>query len=125
MKQAAQSVLAFGGYLVCVAVVLMVAPNLLLGLVGIAPTSEPWIRVLGIVTGALGTYYILAARMEFTAFLRATVWIRAWAMLGFVALVIAGLAPATLVAFGLVDGAGALWTWMALKSATADGARSG
>ena len=51
---------------------LITTPNTVLGLLGMASATEPWIRVLGVVVGVLGAYYIVAARAELTAFFRAT-----------------------------------------------------
>jgi hypothetical protein len=43
--------------LVALGVALVAMPNLLLRLVGIPATDEPWIRVLGLVAASLGVYY--------------------------------------------------------------------
>jgi hypothetical protein len=85
-------------------------------LLRLAPTTEPWIRVLGIVIGVLGTYYVAAARQELTWFFRATLWGRVIVLLGFTSLVVLRLAPPMLIGFALVDILGALWTRMALGS---------
>ena len=116
MSGAARSVFVFGVYLAGTAATLIVAPNSLLGLLQIAPTTDPWIRVLGVVVLALAAYYVTAARGEVVPFFRATVWVRAMALVGFGGLVAASLAPATLVGFGIVDALGALWTWTALRT---------
>ncbi len=116
MSKAARSVQVFGVYLIGTALVLITAPNVLLGLLRIAPATEPWIRVLGVVVAVLGAYYVAAARAELVPFLRATVWGRAMALVGFVCLAALSWAPPMIVAFGVVDALGALWTWSALRS---------
>ncbi len=116
MSKAARSVLVFGIYLLANAPVLTFTPNTLLSLLRVPTTSEPWIRVLGIVVGVLGAYYVAAARQELTGFFRATVWGRLTVLLGLILLVTLGLAPPILIGFGLVDTAGALWTRAALRS---------
>ena len=116
MSRAARSVFVFGLYLLGTAAVLVLAPNVLLGMLGIVPTTEPWIRVLGLIVAVLGAYYIVAARAELTPFLRATVWARAIVMIGFAILAALSLAPVALVGLGVVDGLGALWTWSALRA---------
>lgn len=116
MTRAARSILVFGVYLMATAAMLIAAPNTLLGLLQIAPTTEPWIRVLGVVVAVLGAYYIVAARAELDAFFRATVWGRFLVLLGFAGLAALSWAPVTLIGFGVVDTIGALWTWAALRS---------
>lgn len=117
MSPAARSVKVFGVYIAIVGVTLMLAPNVLLGLFGMPSTTEPWIRVLGVVLIALGTYYLLAAREEWVAFLRMTVWLRYFAAASLIGLVVLQMAPAALALFGVVDGASAVWTHLALRGA--------
>lgn len=116
MSRAARSVFVFGLYLMGTAALLMTTPNVLLGLLGMESATEPWIRVLGVVVGVLGAYYVVAARAELGPFLRATVWGRALVLVGFGGLVVIGWAPVTLVVFGVMDALGAFWTWTLLRS---------
>ncbi len=113
----------FGVYCAVVGLVLVAAPNLLLGAVGLPPTGEPYIRVLGVVVLVLGLYYLAAARAEAVAFFRWTTWGRSMAFVLFGVLVLLGFAPRVLVLFGAVDAAGALWTARAMRSQP--GARAG
>ena len=115
----AKSVLVFGIYLLLLGALLVVAPNVVLGLFRIAPTTEVWIRVVGMLVLVLGAYYALAAIAEVRAFMRWTVPIRLCVLLFFAAFVVTGLAPSVLIAFGLVDVAGAAWTAWALRRSTA------
>jgi uncharacterized protein YjeT (DUF2065 family) len=62
MSAAAASILAFGIYLVALGTGLLLAPNGMLALFGRPSTSEPWLRVVGLVALVLGTYYAAAAR---------------------------------------------------------------
>jgi glutathione S-transferase len=87
MDAAARSLVVFGGYLLANAVGLIFAPNLVLGLLGLPGTTEPWIRVLGLVAGVIGYYYIFAARNGLRPFYRASVHGRGGAVLVFVGLV--------------------------------------
>lgn len=115
MSKSAQSVLAFSIYLLLVGPGLLLAPNFLLGLLGIAPTQEVWIRVIGMLAIILGYYYLAAARGESRAFFAATVHGR-FAVLGFfAAFVVLGLGPPALLVFGFVDAVGGLWTAVCLK----------
>ncbi|MCX5761354.1 MAG: hypothetical protein NTW72_07595 [Gemmatimonadetes bacterium] len=116
MSRAARSVFVFGLYLIGTAAVLALAPNVLLGLLGIELATEPWIRVLGVVVGALGAYYIVAARAELDPFFRASVWARALVLFGFCGLAAFGWAPVKLIGFGVLDALGAFWTWTSLRA---------
>ena len=116
MTNAARSSLVFGIYLTGTAIMLVAAPNVLIGTIGMAPTSDSWIHVLGIVVGSLGAYYIVAARANLVPFFHATVWVRIIVLAGFSALALLEMAPMRLILFGVVDALGAIWTWMALRS---------
>ena len=126
MSRAAFTVAAFGVYLLVLGAVLVLAPNLLLGLFGFPPTSEVWIRVLGIVVIILGVYYVSAAKNEARPFFAVTVGSRFFALAAFAAFAAFGLTQPTLVLFGVVDTLGALWTLRALRADTrpARGARA-
>lgn len=115
MIPAARSIQVVGAYLLLLAVALLLAPNLLLAAFGVAPTGEVWIRVVGMLLGFLGVYYLQAARAGLTAFFGWTVPVRLSVPVFFAVFVAAGMAPAPLLLFGAVDAAGALWTWSALR----------
>src|SRR3989304_4771548 len=109
MSKAAVSVFVFGCYILVNAVVLLADPNLLLAALGLEPTREPWLRLLGLMTLALSLYYIQAAREGVTAFFRLTLWGRSIILIGTIGLAAAGLVPPVIVVFGVVVAAGALW----------------
>jgi hypothetical protein len=115
MTAAARSIQVFGVYLLLLGATLLAAPNLLLGVFGIAPTDEVWIRVVGMLAGILGVYYLRAAQAGLTAFFGWTVPVRLSVPVFFAAFVLLDMAPAVLLLFGAVDAAGALWTWSALR----------
>lgn len=116
MSKAAFTIRAFGYYLLVLGVVLILVPNLLLSLSFMPPTSEVWIRVLGVVVFNVGVYYLYAARCEATALFRASIATRAFVFVAFTAFVLLGIAQPMLILFGAVDFLGGLWTWRALKS---------
>ena len=116
MTRAARSLYVFGLYLVVLGGVLIGTPNTLLALVRQPATSEPWIHVLGIPIMAMGMLFAAMARAEQTAFIRATVWARLFALGAFVALALVNIVPPVVAAFGLVDAAGALWTYVSLRA---------
>ncbi len=116
MSKAAFTIKAFAVYLVGLGALLALVPNLMLSLFGFAPTTEVWIRVLGVVVFNLGWYYWYAAVSEARPFFAASVVTRAFALVAFAGLVAVGFAQPTLMLFGAIDAAGGLWTWLALRS---------
>lgn len=119
MSNSARSVFVYGLYLVVLGLVLLVAPNFLLGLFFLPSTNEVWIRVVGMLVLFLGIYYSQAARKELTDFIFWTVYLRSSVIVFFVMFVLLGFASPPLVLFGVVDLLGAIWTGLALRSAKA------
>jgi hypothetical protein len=116
MATPAKTVYVFGWYLIALAIALILAPNTILNLFGIPSTSEPWIRVVGLLAGVVGYYYLRASAAGFSEFFAWTVPVRIFALLFFCALVVLKLAPAVLVLFGVIDTLGAGWTWLAIRN---------
>jgi len=116
MSRAAKSLLVFAGYVALTGTGFLLVPNILLPLLGSSTTTEPWIRVVGLLVLVLAYYYARAAGNELTEFLRWTVYGRGAVFVGFGALVVLRLAPPTLLVFGVVDLLGAIWTHTALRS---------
>jgi len=115
MSNSARSIFVFGLYLLALGIVLIAAPNFLLGMFFLPSTTEVWIRVLGVVVLYLGFYYTQAARKEITDFSQWTVYLRPTLILFFAAFVILGFVGPTLILFGVVDLLGAIWTGLALR----------
>ena len=63
----------------------------------------------------LGLYYVFMASFNNPLFLTLTIYTRAAVLLWFVIFVVVGWAPAVLILFGVVDMAGATWTYLAMK----------
>jgi uncharacterized membrane protein len=116
MSKSARSVFVFGLYIAVLGIVLLVAPNFLLGMFGLPSTTEVWIRVVGLLLLYLGFYYTQAARKEMTDFFRWTVYTRSTVIVFFGAFVLLGFANPPLIMFGVVDLLGAIWTGLALRS---------
>ncbi len=117
MSRANLSIRVFAVYLLALGAALVVAPNAVFAPFGFPPSSEPWPRVLGVVTAALGFYYLQAARENWVAFTRTTIPVRACVFVAFAGLVLAGVAKPALALIGAVDLAGAAWTFLALRGA--------
>ncbi len=115
MSKAARSVYLFSIYLVAMGAVISIAPNFLLGLLRVPATDEIWIRIVGMLAFILGFYYFKAAQKNLIPFIRWTVYGRLVGFLMFCILGIGGFGPPALILFGIVDGAGAVWTHVCLK----------
>jgi hypothetical protein len=116
MSKPAFTLKAFGIYLLVLGVGLTAAPNLMLSLFGMPPTTEVWLRVVGILVFNIGIYYVYAAKCEARAFFQASVYTRCLVMVAFIAFAALGLAPPMLVLFGAADLLGAVWTQLALRA---------
>jgi hypothetical protein len=121
MRSASVSIKVFGAYVALTGITLLVVPNLLLSVLGLAATSEIWVRVLGAVAVAIGYYYWACGSAQAKAFFRASVtgrFIFAALCLGLVVVI---AAPWQLLIFGAADALGALWTLVALRKEPAAG----
>lgn len=116
MSKSARSVYVFSIYLFVLGLILEIIPNILLSLFFIPETSEVWIRVVGMLVLILGFYYFQASRNELSSFFQATVYGRSSVLVFFIVFVLLNFAPPTLILFGVVDAAGALWTGLCLRA---------
>jgi len=116
MSKSAFSIQAFGIYIIALGLGLVFVPNLLLPLFLMPVSTEVWIRVLGVVVMNIGILYVVAAQSNAVAIFRATLYGRPAVFVWFAGFVALGLAPKMLLVFGLVEVAGALWTWWALRA---------
>lgn len=115
MSKAAKTVFYFGFYLLGLGLILVFIPNLLLKIFLFEPTTEVWVRVVGVLVFTIGMYYIQTAPTNNEAFLRATVYNRMRILGWFLLLVVAGWAEPMLLAFGAVDFAAGAWTLYELR----------
>ena len=119
MSKAAISLLVFGIYLVLNGLGFLLVPNLTLEMLGFPAVTEPWARIVAMLTLILAYLYIQAARHELTEFFRFTVHARASVILFVVAFVALGLAQPMMIGFGVIDLLGAIWTALALRNTKA------
>ena len=115
MSRAARTILVFGLYLALTGLTFGLVPNLALPLFGLPETTEPWIRVVGVVAFALAYFYIRSARAESRTFLGWTVHVRLFVFASFVILAFVYRLP-SLAVFGLIDLIGATWTFLAMRT---------
>lgn len=118
MSKAAKTIIAFGIYMAATGAFLAIAPNILLPPLGLPPTNEPWIRVLGMFMIVVSYYYYRTAKAEATEFFRATVHGRTGIAIFLTALVLLHLSRPVLVLFGLAEVVGAATTALALRSSS-------
>ena len=114
MSNPARSLFVFGVYLLGLGGALILAPNMLLVIFDIAPTTEVWIRVVGMLVLFLGVYDISAAKGSWSGFIALSVPLRMSVIVFFAGFVLLLGAPKMLLLFAVVDFAFALWTWSAL-----------
>lgn len=114
--RATLSLRVWGYYLAAIGGILLGAPNTLLGLVGMPPTEEVWIRVVGMLTWILAYASFQSVRtrnLEYMTWSRNARFAVPFFLAAFVAL---GYAGPALLPFGAIDLAGATWTWWAIRA---------
>lgn len=110
-----RSVLIFGLYSLVMGCTLLFIPDLILPLVNLPVSNEPWLRLLGFVLICSSYYYLRSAIDQNLEFARYTTHTRFAAPLVVLFLVGSGKADWHFISFGVVDGLGGLWTWYALN----------
>lgn len=116
MSKSAFSAKVFAIYVFVVGAMLVVAPNFLLSIFRIPPTSEVWIHVVGVIAFNIGIYAWVAAKHENKPFLEASVYTRFVVFVAFTTFAVIGLASPMIVLFGVADLLGGIWTYFALKA---------
>lgn len=114
MSPAAWSVAAYGAFLVGAGALLALVPPVALRHTNPSAAYEP-IRLLGVLTLAVGFYYVSAARAGVAWFVRISVVGRLLAVTAMALLVAIGLARPTLLGVAALDLATAMWTRSALR----------
>lgn len=115
MNATATSIFYYSFYMMGMGLGLFLLPNVLLGMFGFPPTTEIWVRMLGLLAFCTGMLYFYCARTDQTGFFRITVPERVIFFLGTVALVVfLGVTP-LLAIIGSVDLLGAIWTGWTLR----------
>ncbi len=94
---------------------LVFIPNILLATFGFEPTSEIWIKVMGVLVLSAAIFYYTLSKNPHTEIVRASVFMRLLIGGGFILLVATGQVKATLILFAGIDIATAIWTWTELK----------
>lgn len=104
-------------YALITALQLIFVPNMLLGIFGFAPTSEVWIKVLGITLVAFVVVYYGVIQYGNKELIKITIYSRLTIVVGFILLVASGQVATPLILFAGIDLATSIWTWFELKKA--------
>jgi hypothetical protein len=115
MNKVNKSVFIFGVYSLLMGIILLFVSKIILPIVGLPNSSDPWIRLLGFVLMCSSYYYIQSALKGNIDFARYTIHTRFFAPLVVIYLVATGKADWHFLSFGIVDGLGGVWTWLELK----------
>ena len=116
MRKSAFSVFVFGIYLMVGGIGFLFIPNICLSILGMQMTQEVWIHIMGWCMFFIGLYYIVAARNELMPFIRWTTYTRPNLIIFLAILVMLGKVEPIIIAFGVIELIGAIWTIMALRS---------
>lgn len=116
MSAPARTIIAFSIYILLTGFAFFFIPNLILPILGFPQTSEVWVRVVGLLAIAIGAYYFQCGRREDRTFIEATMYGRCVIFIGMSLLVLFRLGPPMLLLFGVIDLAGAIWTWTTLRA---------
>jgi hypothetical protein len=117
MNKSHTSIFVFGLYLILVVGIgFMSVPMSLLGLFGLHAGDDVWIRFVGMLASIIGAYYVFAARAGLDQFLPWTVIMRFYASAFMLLMFVLGKLGAPILLFAAIDTAGAVWTWLAVRS---------
>ena len=115
MTSTAKSIFYYSFYMLGMGLSLLFIPNLMLGVFGFPPTSDIWIRVLGLFAFCAGMLYFYCGRTNQIGFFRISVFERIVFFLGMVGIVLFMQADPMLALIGGVDLFGAIWTAVTLR----------
>jgi hypothetical protein len=114
--RATTSLRVWGYYLAATGGILLGAPNTLLGIVGMPPTDEVWVRVIGMLLWILAYASFQSARTRNLEYMMWSRNARFAVPFFFAAFVAMGFVGPQILPFGAIDAAGALWTWWAIRA---------
>ncbi|MBW8875633.1 MAG: hypothetical protein JF614_11780 [Acidobacteria bacterium] len=117
MSKTGVSIVAYSIYLGSGGLGMALIPNVLLGLLGLPPTPEPWIRLFGFLALVLAAKGINGALLNLVPVMQFDVYTRICFSLFLTALIVLGLAPRIMFIFAAIDFAAAVWTQVTLVAA--------
>jgi hypothetical protein len=116
MSKARVSIIGYALYLATAGLLLALIPNVLLPLVGLPPSTDAWIRLVGSLAFVLGIKGIQNSRFEIAPAFQFDVYTRTLVGTFIVVLVILHIAPPIFLALAALDYAGSIWTQLALRA---------
>lgn len=116
MSAAGRSLFIFGIYRAVVGILLVVVPNVLLGLLSLPGTSEVWIRFAGVLFIIISFYDLLAGGRNLNDFFPWSIIARTSVILFLAAFILLGFGKPILIVFGAIDLIGAAWTLIAIQT---------
>lgn len=109
------SLVVQGIYVFLTGLELIFVPNIVIGFFGFEPSSEIWIKVLGVVVFSFTILYYNVNKYGSDELVRTTIWLRFTISTGFILLSLSGQASINLILFAGIDVMTAVWTWFELK----------
>ncbi len=123
MSRSSRSMFIFGFYVLVSGLFLLLFPEVLLKAAGITTGASVITRILGMVVFYLGIYYLVIGKKQLTEIIPWTIPTRASAIIFLALFVISGQANVLILGFGVLDLAGAIWTWIAWRKDQAGGVK--
>ncbi|MFW9865270.1 MAG: hypothetical protein ACFFEN_04155 [Candidatus Thorarchaeota archaeon] len=118
MSRAALSLFVFGIYMILIGIFFLCFPELIFGILALPTEPDIASRILGMVIIIIAYYYIRSSLNEegMSKFYRWTTHTRASVIIFLIFFAIFKLANPLIVVFGIIDLAGAIWTYRALHN---------
>ena len=116
MSRPALSLLVFSVYVFILGAMLIIAPGVLCGWLGIPPAQDYWVRMTGMTLAGLSFYYAFAAIKNWVEFFWLTCAVRMAVIFFLAALAFFRIIPPPLLILGAIDFFFALWTLLTLTN---------
>ena len=117
MSKTGVSIIAYSIYLGSGGVGMALIPNVLLGLLGLPPTHEVWVRLFGFLALVLAAKGINGALLNLVPVMQFDVYTRICFSLFLTVLIVLGLSPRIMFIFAAIDFAAAVWTQLTISAA--------
>ena len=117
MSKAGRSLFIFGIYAMVSGILLVTIPNVLFTSLGLSTTSDVWPRFAGVLAIVIGFYEMQSGRKSIVDFLWWSIYARASFIIFLAIFALLGLAKPVIILLGVIDLAGAAWTFIALRKA--------
>lgn len=116
MTNYGKSLFYFGIYILFTGLFILFLPNLFLDILKLPPLSTGWARTLGLIVIVVGGYDVVSGYNNVRVFAKTSVYLRTIFFIGVLLLFLLNEMPKEVLPFGIIDLAGAIWTYTALKT---------